>query len=183
MAEEKKTTKTVSKTVSKTADKNTATPKVATPTKAAAKTEPKKTVAKAVTKTASTKTVAKAEPKKAVTKTVEKKVETKKAESVKKVATKVAEPKATSVKKVATQSQSVGTIQKSEKPVKEAKKEVKRTIRVTLVKSYIGYNNKQARIVKALGLNKINSTHDLVDNPCVRGMIFQVKHLIRVEEI
>ena len=56
-------------------------------------------------------------------------------------------------------------------------------IKVTLVKSYIGYNKDQARTVKALGLNKMNSSNELVDNPCVRGMINKVKHLVRVEEL
>ena len=62
-------------------------------------------------------------------------------------------------------------------------KEAKKSIKVTLVKSYIGYNKDQARTVKALGLNKMNSSNELVDNPCVRGMINKVKHLVRVEEM
>ncbi|MBQ8478190.1 MAG: 50S ribosomal protein L30 [Succinivibrio sp.] len=56
-------------------------------------------------------------------------------------------------------------------------------IRVTLVKSPIGYKYDQRKTVEALGLNKLNSSHELVDNAAVRGMIFKVKHLVRVEEI
>ena len=56
-------------------------------------------------------------------------------------------------------------------------------IKVTLVKSPIGYSKDQKRTVVALGLNKLNSSHELVDNAAVRGMIFKVKHLVRVEEI
>ena len=56
-------------------------------------------------------------------------------------------------------------------------------LRVTLVKSPIGYSKDQKRTVVALGLNKLNSSHELPDNGAVRGMIFKVKHLVRVEEI
>ena len=56
-------------------------------------------------------------------------------------------------------------------------------LRVTLVKSAIGYSKDQKRTVVALGLNKLNSTNELPDNGAVRGMIFKIKHLVRVEEI
>ena len=65
---------------------------------------------------------------------------------------------------------------------KVAKKNTKK-IRVTLVKSPIGYSKDQKRTVVALGLNKLNSSHELPDNEAVRGMIFKIKHLVRVEEI
>lgn len=58
----------------------------------------------------------------------------------------------------------------------------KKIIRVTLVRSPIGYTEKQKRTVKALGLKKLNQTVDQVDNPAVRGMIAAVSHLVRVEE-
>ena len=56
-------------------------------------------------------------------------------------------------------------------------------IRVTLVKSPIGFSKDQKRTVVALGLNNLNSSHELPDNCAVRGMIFKIKHLVRVEEI
>ena len=56
-------------------------------------------------------------------------------------------------------------------------------IRVTLVKSAIGFSKDQKRTVVALGLNKLNSSNELPDNSAVRGMIFKIKHLVRVEEI
>ena len=59
----------------------------------------------------------------------------------------------------------------------------KKKIRVVLVKSPIGFSKDQKRTVTALGLNKLNSTHELPDNEAVRGMIFTVKHLVRVEEV
>ena len=64
---------------------------------------------------------------------------------------------------------------------KVAKKENK--IKVTLVKSPIGFSKDQKRTVVALGLNKLNSSNELPDNSAVRGMIFKIKHLVRVEEI
>jgi len=55
-------------------------------------------------------------------------------------------------------------------------------LRVTRVKSGIGYAQDQKKTLKALGLNRLNQsvTHD--DSPSVRGMINKVQHLIRVEE-
>ena len=64
---------------------------------------------------------------------------------------------------------------------KVAKKQNK--IKVTLVKSPIGFSKDQKRTVVALGLNKLNSSNELPDNSAVRGMIFKIKHLVRVEEI
>ena len=56
-------------------------------------------------------------------------------------------------------------------------------LRVVLVKSPIGFSKDQKRTVTALGLNKLNSSNELPDNSAVRGMIFKIKHLVRVEEI
>ncbi|MBQ4557988.1 MAG: 50S ribosomal protein L30 [Clostridia bacterium] len=65
----------------------------------------------------------------------------------------------------------------------KSSKTVEKKIRVTLVKSTIGYNKDQARTAKALGLGKLNSSNELPDNDAVRGMIFKIKHLVRVENI
>ena len=59
----------------------------------------------------------------------------------------------------------------------------KTTRRLTQVKSSIGYQKDQAATHKALGLGKIGSTVEQVDNDAIRGMIFKVKHLIEVENI
>jgi len=55
-------------------------------------------------------------------------------------------------------------------------------LRVTWIKSGIGYTQDQKRTLKALGFNRLNQsvTHD--DRPSVRGMLNKVKHLIRGEE-
>lgn len=65
----------------------------------------------------------------------------------------------------------------------EEKKAVEKTLRVTQLKSSIGFPSDQLKTLKALGLGKINRSVDQVDNPAVRGMIFKVKHLVKVEEI
>ncbi|MFQ6752040.1 MAG: 50S ribosomal protein L30 [Clostridia bacterium] len=62
-----------------------------------------------------------------------------------------------------------------------AKKQVK-TIKVTLIKSPIGFDKRQAKIVEALGFKKLGQTRVLPDNNCIRGSIFKVKHLLKVEE-
>jgi large subunit ribosomal protein L30 len=64
-----------------------------------------------------------------------------------------------------------------------AKKAAKKTLRVTQLKSAIGFKKDQGATLKALGLGKINRSVEQVDNPAVRGMIFKVKHLVKVEEI
>lgn len=61
--------------------------------------------------------------------------------------------------------------------------DAKKTLRLTQVKSSIGYKADQGATLRALGLGKIGRTVDQVDNESVRGMIFKVKHLIKVEEL
>ena len=56
-------------------------------------------------------------------------------------------------------------------------------LRITQVKSSIGYKKDQLATLKSLGLGKIGRSHDLVDNESVRGMIFKVSHLVSVVEI
>ena len=56
-------------------------------------------------------------------------------------------------------------------------------LRITLVKSSIGAVPKNRKIVEALGLNKLNKTVEMPDNAAVRGMIRQVSHMVKVEEI
>ncbi len=62
-----------------------------------------------------------------------------------------------------------------------AKKQEK-TIKVTLVKSATGFDKRQAKILEALGFRKLGQTRVLPDNDCIRGSIFKVKHLLKVEE-
>jgi len=55
-------------------------------------------------------------------------------------------------------------------------------LRITWIKSGIGYKRDQRRTLKALGFNRLNQTVVQEDRPSVRGMIIKVKHLVRVEE-
>lgn len=56
-------------------------------------------------------------------------------------------------------------------------------LKITLVKSPIGYKYDQKDTVKRLGLRKLNSTVIKDDIPQIRGMIRKVRHLVKVEEI
>ena len=56
-------------------------------------------------------------------------------------------------------------------------------LRITYVKSAIGYGKGQKGTVKALGFNKLNQTVEHEDNPVIRGMIHKIVHLVAVEEV
>ena len=56
-------------------------------------------------------------------------------------------------------------------------------LKITLVKSPIGAIPKHRKTVEAMGLRKVNKTVEMPDNPAVRGMIDQVRHLVKVEEV
>jgi len=53
---------------------------------------------------------------------------------------------------------------------------------VTLVKSMIGRPEKHRKVLRGMGLTKINKTVHLEDTPAIRGMIFKVSHLVKAEE-
>ena len=55
-------------------------------------------------------------------------------------------------------------------------------VKVTLVKSTIGAIPKQRATVEALGLKKIGKTVELPNNDDTKGMIWHVRHLVKVEE-
>ena len=57
------------------------------------------------------------------------------------------------------------------------------TLKVTLVKSPIGAVPKNRKTVEAMGLTKLHKTVELPDNAAVRGMIRQVNHMVKVEEV
>ena len=56
------------------------------------------------------------------------------------------------------------------------------TVKVTLVKSPIGFKNNQGTVVRSLGLRRIRHTVELKDTPAVRGMIHKVRHLVEVSD-
>lgn len=57
-----------------------------------------------------------------------------------------------------------------------------KTLRVTLVKSPIGYTKDQKKTALALGLRRMNQTVEHKDTPALRGMLFKIIHLLRIEE-
>jgi len=56
-------------------------------------------------------------------------------------------------------------------------------VRITLVRSGIGYSLTQKRTLKALGLRRLGDSVVMVDRPTLRGMVVAVGHLVRVEEV
>jgi large subunit ribosomal protein L30 len=56
-------------------------------------------------------------------------------------------------------------------------------LRVTLVKSPIGYRKDQAAAARALGLRRLHATVVVEDNPSYRGLITKITHLLKVEEV
>ena len=56
-------------------------------------------------------------------------------------------------------------------------------VKVTLVRSTIGFDRRQARVVQGLGLRRLGHTVELQDVPSIRGMLQKVRHLVRVSEV
>ena len=54
-------------------------------------------------------------------------------------------------------------------------------VKITLVKSTIGFDRKQAKVVEGMGLRRIGHSVELPDNDATRGMILKVRHLVTVE--
>lgn len=55
-------------------------------------------------------------------------------------------------------------------------------LRITLKKSMIGRPEKHRRVIRSLGLRKLNKTVTLEETPTIRGMIRKVSHMLEVEE-
>jgi len=60
--------------------------------------------------------------------------------------------------------------------------QAKKMLKITLVRSPIGFNRTQAATVQGMGLRKIRHSVELVDTPETRGMIHKVRHLVEVVE-
>jgi large subunit ribosomal protein L30 len=56
------------------------------------------------------------------------------------------------------------------------------TLKVTLMKSPIGFNRNQGEVLRGLGLRRIRHTVDVKDTVQSRGMLHKVRHLVTVEE-
>jgi len=62
------------------------------------------------------------------------------------------------------------------------KTETKKMLRITLIKSAIGYSEPHKATVRALGLRRLNQSVVQEDTPVVRGMLRKINHLVLVEE-
>ena len=56
-------------------------------------------------------------------------------------------------------------------------------LKITQIRSRIGYKQKAKKTLDALGLRKMNQTVEINDNPAIRGMIKKIDYLLKVEEI
>jgi large subunit ribosomal protein L30 len=63
------------------------------------------------------------------------------------------------------------------------KTKVHKSLRITLIKSPIGYSRRQKGTVRALGLRRMGHTVEQRDTPVIRGMVRKISHLVRVEEL
>ncbi len=57
-----------------------------------------------------------------------------------------------------------------------------KTLRITLVKSAIGYSVRHKATLRALGLRRLHQTVEHADSPALRGMLSKVNHLVEIEE-
>ncbi len=62
-------------------------------------------------------------------------------------------------------------------------KEAAKILRITQVRSGIGLARDQRNTVRALGIHRMHETVEQADSAVIRGMIFKVKHLVKVEEV
>ena len=62
-------------------------------------------------------------------------------------------------------------------------KKQEKVLRITLTKSPIGFSQRHKDTVRALGLRRMHQTVEQVDSPALRGMIYLVNHLVKVEEV
>jgi len=60
---------------------------------------------------------------------------------------------------------------------------VDKKLKITLVKSSIGRPEKQRKVLRGMGLVRMNRSVTLKDTPEIRGMVYKVSHLVAVEEI
>jgi large subunit ribosomal protein L30 len=65
---------------------------------------------------------------------------------------------------------------------KTAQAPAAKRLKVTLIRSTIGFNETQAKTVEGMGLRRLRHTVELPDTPATRGMIHKVRHLVAVTE-
>jgi large subunit ribosomal protein L30 len=65
---------------------------------------------------------------------------------------------------------------------KKTAKQAPKRLKITLLRSPIGFNQTQGKTVQGMGLRKIRHSVELPDTPETRGMILKVRHLVEVQE-
>jgi large subunit ribosomal protein L30 len=65
---------------------------------------------------------------------------------------------------------------------KTGQKPAAKRVKVTLIRSTIGFNETQAKTVEGMGLRRLNHTVELADTPATRGMIHKVRHLVTTSD-
>jgi large subunit ribosomal protein L30 len=55
-------------------------------------------------------------------------------------------------------------------------------LKITLIRSMIGRPEKHRKVLRGMGLTKVNRTVELEDTPAIRGMVHAVSHMVRAEE-
>ena len=65
-------------------------------------------------------------------------------------------------------------------PRRGAKTSGGKRVRITLVKSTIGFNREQAKVVQGMGLRRLGHSIELPDTEATRGMIHKVRHLVEI---
>jgi large subunit ribosomal protein L30 len=73
-------------------------------------------------------------------------------------------------------------VAKAPKAPKATKAAAPKRLKITLLRSPIGFNETQGKTVQGMGLRKIRHTVELPDTPATRGMILKVRHLVEVQE-
>ncbi|MEO8522677.1 MAG: 50S ribosomal protein L30 [Acidobacteriota bacterium] len=68
------------------------------------------------------------------------------------------------------------------KTAQDGSAEARKMVKITLVKSPIGFDRTQGATVQGMGLRRIGHSVELVDTPATRGMILKVRHLVTVQE-
>tara|TARA_Y100001970_G_scaffold275010_1_gene375674 strand:+ start:4401 stop:4583 length:183 start_codon:yes stop_codon:yes gene_type:complete len=60
---------------------------------------------------------------------------------------------------------------------------MRKMLRITQVKSAIGYKPKAKSTLAALGIKKLNQCVEKTDTPQIRGMIKKIDYLLKIEEV
>ncbi len=68
------------------------------------------------------------------------------------------------------------------KTAQDGSADARKMVKITLVKSPIGFDRTQGATVQGMGLRRIGHSVELVDTPATRGMILKVRHLVTVQE-